>query len=95
MYVRQSLSAAICFFYSNHVPLYYQLLILVAFAVLGSVSFWQVELGLRRGSAAHGTFRRRLLQLVAALVAAALLVARVYSGAAVHKHRPTQLAHDQ
>ncbi|XP_043217140.1 UNC93-like protein MFSD11 [Amphibalanus amphitrite] len=47
----QSLSAAICFFYSNHIPLYYQLLILVIFAVLGTVAFWRVELGLRRSAA--------------------------------------------
>ena len=88
---RQSLSAAICFFYSNHVPLYYQLLILVIFAVLGTVSFWRVELSLRRGAAASGTWARRCKQLAAALIAGGLLAARVYSGTVLHKHPPATL----
>ena len=87
----QSLSAAICFFYSTAVPLYYQLLILIIFAVLGTLSFWRVELGLRRSAAAPGTFARRSKMLLAAVIAAGLLAARVYSGTVIHKHPPKQL----
>ena len=39
----QSTSAAIAFFYSNHMELPYQLLILVIFCVCGTISFCAVE----------------------------------------------------
>ncbi|XP_077526950.1 UNC93-like protein MFSD11 isoform X3 [Haemaphysalis longicornis] len=39
----QAVAAAVAFFYSNYLLLPYQLLILVVFATLGTVSFWIVE----------------------------------------------------
>jgi len=43
----QSLAAAIGFFYSSHLVLKWQLLILVIFAVAGTLSFFKVERKLR------------------------------------------------
>lgn len=40
----QSSAAALAFFYSDHCPLYYQLLILTIFCVMGTTAFTKVEL---------------------------------------------------
>lgn len=43
LFFSQSIAAAICFFYAEHVGLYIQLGILLVLAIIGTISFVKVE----------------------------------------------------